>query len=78
MLLAGWLQTTPSHFAFYALLAPIRILEWLLLLALFYRRQLWSLRNALGYSLLGTGWSYLLDLPAILAMFVLPGGAWIC
>jgi len=23
-------------------------------------------------------WSFLLDLPAILAIFVIPGGAWIC
>jgi hypothetical protein len=46
-------------------------------LAGFYRRP-WSWRAALGFSLLGTCWSYLLDVPAIVSMFVLPGGFWIC
>jgi hypothetical protein len=78
ILLAGWLNTGPSRFAFYPLLAPIRILEWLFLLALFYRGQAWSRRRGFGYSLLGTLWSYVLDVPAVLSMFVLPHGAWIC
>jgi len=32
----------------------------------------------LGGSAVGSAWSYVLDVPAILAMFVIPGGAWIC
>ncbi len=26
----------------------------------------------------GTAWSFFLDIPAIIAVFVLPGGVWIC
>ncbi len=29
-------------------------------------------------AVIGAVWSYLLDIPAIAAMFVIPGGAWIC
>ena len=75
---ASQLGILRSEVGFYALLAPIRICEWLILLALFFRRPDWDLPRSLKLAALGTLWSYVLDIPAIMAMFVIPGGAWIC
>ena len=61
---------------FYLVLAPVRLGEWLLILWLFYRTM--NETRWLGCALAGSAWSYVLDLPAMLALFVLPGGAWIC
>ena len=74
---ADQLQILRSEFGFYALLAPVRICEWLLLLGLFFRRD-WDWPRSLKLAALGTVWSYVLDIPAIMAVFVIPGGAWIC
>ncbi len=63
---------------FFSLLVPVRVAEWLVLLAIFYRKPDWSWARSLKYAALGTAWSFLLDLPAILAVFALPGGSWIC
>ena len=63
---------------FFVFLVPLRISEWLLLLWLFYRRPTWSSRSMIRLAGFGTIWSFCLDLPAILAVFVLPGGMWIC
>ncbi|MEO7678024.1 MAG: hypothetical protein ABIV39_14795, partial [Verrucomicrobiota bacterium] len=60
-----------------ALLAPIRICEWVILLRLFFHRD-WNWSRSLKLAALGTAWSYVLDIPAIMAFFVIPGGAWIC
>jgi hypothetical protein len=76
--LAGSLGSGRSEAFFYLLLAPIRILEWLLLIWLFYRKPKWEPGRALRFAALGALWSYVLDLPAVFAMFVIPGGAWIC
>jgi hypothetical protein len=67
-----------SEASFYALLVPIRMCEWLMLLGLFYRRPVWEWRRSLKFAAFGTFWSYLLDMPAIWAVFTIPGGAWIC
>ena len=67
-----------SEAGFYVLLAPIRICEWLLLLALFFRKPEWNWPRSLTLAVLGTIWSYLLDIPAIMAVFAIPGGSWIC
>ena len=75
---AGHLGIGKSELGWYALLVPIRICEWLILLALFFRRPTWNWPHAFRLALLGTVWSYVLDLPAALAVFVIPGGAWIC
>jgi hypothetical protein len=64
--------------AFFVLLVPTRIAEWLLLLWLFFERPDWSWRRALTWAALGTVWSFILDVPAILSVFLLPGGMWIC
>lgn len=71
------LDITNGEFAFYIGLVPLRILEWLGILWLFYRavpdRTRWP-----RYVAAGIGWSFFLDLPAIFAAFALPGGVWIC
>jgi len=75
--LASRLGILRSEVGFYALLAPIRICEWLILLRLFFHRD-WDWSRSLKLAALGTVWSYVLDIPAIMAVFVIPGGAWIC
>jgi hypothetical protein len=76
--LALGLGVTKSEVTFYLLLAPIRLAEWCLIIWLFYGRETPNLQRLLMYAVLGSLWSYVLDLPAILAVFILPGGAWIC
>ena len=75
--LASQLGILRSEVGFYALLAPIRICEWLILLRLFFHRD-WNWSRSLMLAALGTAWSYVLDIPAIMAVFAIPGGAWIC
>lgn len=67
-----------SNWLFFVFLVPLRVCEWLLLLWLFYRRPTWSSRSMMRFAAYGTIWSFCLDIPAILAVFVLPGGLWIC
>lgn len=76
--LALWLGLQKSEAAYYLALFPVRLAEWLLVLWWFFARA--GLRGGrwTGYALLGSAWSYLLDVPAIVAMFAIPGGAWIC
>ncbi len=76
--LAGRLSIDRAEWSFYALLGPLRVGEWLLLLALFFERPWTSWPRALKFAALGSLWSYLLDVPAIVAAFTLPGGVWIC
>src|SRR5258705_4401890 len=67
-----------SEVAFYLAMLPVRLAEWLLILWWFFGRA--GLKGArwVGYSAAGSVWAYLLDVPAIAAMFIIPGGAWIC
>jgi hypothetical protein len=58
-------------------LAPVRVAEWWFLLWLFYDRQLRQKRKDWNWVALGTGYSYALDIPALLG-FCITGGAWIC
>jgi hypothetical protein len=76
--LASSLSIARSEVLFYVLLAPIRVGEWLLLLAIFFERPWSSWSRALKFAGLGSLWSYVLDAPAIAAAFSLPGGVWIC
>ncbi len=64
-----------SEVWYYVNLFPVRQLEWLLMLVLFYPR---SDRRRYIDSTLGTFWSYLLDVPAVALAWVIPGGFWIC
>jgi hypothetical protein len=67
-----------SEVLFYVLLFPVRMAEWLLVIWLFFERPALSWNRAIPRAALGSMWSYALDLPAILAVFTLPGGSWIC
>jgi len=62
---------------FFGLLIPLRLLEWLILLRIYFwdalgRKVPWK------WMALGTGWSFVLDAIAIGCAFVVPGGIWIC
>ena len=71
---------THSMWLWYLLLVPIRVLEWLGTIWLFYERKavLPDWRRLSKYSLAGSAWSSALDIPAALSMIVVPGGMWIC
>jgi len=63
---------------FFALLIPIRVIEWRLLLWWMYRDFPFT-RRARGILVtLGILASFTLDAIGIAAAFVVPGGAWIC
>ena len=70
--------TANSDLVYLALLFPIRLGEWSLILWLFFERQQLMRRRLLANSLLGTAWSYVLDAIGIFAALVIPGGIWIC
>jgi hypothetical protein len=76
--LASMFQVKRGELLFYALLAPIRIVEWSALLAIFFVPPWRAKGRSWSYVLAGTMWSYVLDIPAVIALFALPGGAWIC
>ena len=78
MQLAAGIHVIPATPAFYLLLLPVRLAEWLLLLRLFYERPEWRWKRALGWAAVGYVWSCLLDVPALAAVFLLPGGVWVC
>ena len=67
-----------SGVTYYLLLFPVRFAEWYVVIWGFFERHAVRPGSLIGYSLLGSVWSYVLDLPAMLAMFALPGGVWIC
>lgn len=78
----GW---SVDHFAignqgvaFYVGLLPIRIVEWLFLLWLFNGDRPHVGHNRTRHPVGGVLLSYLLDIPAMLTAFVVPGGFWIC
>jgi hypothetical protein len=73
-----WSSITPDSFPFYVALLPVRLVEWSLVIWFFFERSRESGFRLTGYSILGSLWSYLLDVPAIFAAFVVPGGMWIC
>lgn len=67
------------EWTFYAGLIPVRFAEWAATLWFFFgSNENLSGKALVKYSILGMLWSYVLDLPAIFAVFSLPGGAWIC
>jgi len=72
------LEVIRGEWLFYVFLIPVRLCEWLLLLWLFYRKPRWDQRTMTILSAKGMLWSFFLDIPAIIAVFVLPGGIWIC
>ena len=67
-----------SEIAYYVALLPVRFGEWLAVLWFFHRRAQPVRGRRWKHAVLGTLWSYVLDLPAIFAAFTVPGGMWIC
>jgi hypothetical protein len=63
---------------YFLLLLPVRLAEWLATLWVFYRREQPLRGRRWKHAAVASAWSYLLDLPAIFAAFVVPGGMWIC
>lgn len=63
---------------FFGLLLPIRLAEWSLLISIFLDRKLKNRSLWWKVSLVGSGWSYCLDVIGVIAAFVIPGGVWIC
>ena len=59
-------------------LAPIRILEWGVLLRIFFEPAILRSPRACRYAALATVWSYVLDAIAIMFAVATPGGRWIC
>jgi hypothetical protein len=60
---------------FFALLIPVRIAEWCLLIHMFFDIGLFGRRKDTNYAALGTIWSSALNAVGIFAAFV---GFWIC
>jgi hypothetical protein len=77
-LLLSELSVTNKELTFYVGLIPVRFLEWLLVLWLFYGNVPETGKRRMLYVVLGVIWSYMLDLPAVVTAFALPGGFWIC
>jgi hypothetical protein len=66
-----------SAFDFMAGLFPIRLLEWALLVWLFYDRKLELLKIDWKVVFVASFWSYALDVPAVLG-YISVSGFWIC
>ena len=75
--IVGFWQLDLAVSFFLFALVPVRILEWWIVLRLFY----WAdepNRNKFPYAIaLACVWSFILDIPAIIG-FIATGGFWIC
>ncbi|HLY71885.1 MAG TPA: hypothetical protein VKR53_19260 [Puia sp.] len=69
-------STMDNRFLFF--LIPVRFFEWHLIIYLFYEKHTYLFKRISGYSLLGILWSFILDIPAIATIFIIPGGVWVC
>jgi hypothetical protein len=58
-------------------LIPVRLLEWWIIVLLFYDRKMITKQKDWQNVGLGTAWSFALDIPALIG-FVATGGFWIC
>jgi hypothetical protein len=63
---------------FYSLLLPVRVVEWSLLIWLFFDRGLHDRSRLWKYVGLGILCSYVLDVIGVALVFVIPGGIWVC
>ncbi|MBS1599380.1 MAG: hypothetical protein JST75_14235 [Bacteroidetes bacterium] len=63
---------------FLLFLIPVRFFEWYVIIYFFYERHNYSFRRIAGRCFSGILWSFALDIPAIAAVFVIPGGVWVC
>jgi len=71
-------QAAIGEYAYLAGLLPVRLAEWLLLLHLFFDRNLTRRTKGIKSAFAGTAWSYGLDGIGIGAALVVPGGIWVC
>jgi hypothetical protein len=71
---------THEMLMWYLLLFPVRMAEWGFTIWLFYERRASTIDwgGLSRFSFFGSMWSYLLDIPAALSVFVVPQGVWIC
>jgi MFS family permease len=58
-------------------LIPVRLAEWQFLIWLFYNREWKDRHKRWTTSAIATGWSFLLDIPAIIGL-IMTSGIWIC
>jgi len=76
--LAGRLAA--SEVPFYLGLIPVRVVEWSLIIWVFFEygkpEGKWS--RPIKYSALGVIWSYILDLYVLLPILFIPGWFWVC
>ena len=63
---------------FLLVLVPVRYVEWFLMLYFFYEKDELSLSRISGYAVAGIVWSFILDIPVIVTLLLLPGGVWVC
>ena len=59
-------------------LVPVRLAEWFFIILVFFEHPIKNSARAFKLSAVGMAWSFLLDVPALLALFYIPGGFWIC
>ena len=57
-------------------LLPVRLIEWAVVIWWFFGRH--PMKRFVLCVLAGALWSYILDLPALAAVWVTPGAAWVC
>ena len=71
-------QSELNWWWFYVGLIPVRMLEWIFVIWVFYESSPPRTGRLLKYSAMGSAWSFVLDIPAMAALFTIPGGFWIC
>jgi hypothetical protein len=76
--LAEEMEIARSELDFFVYLLPVRLLEWLLVIWVFFQHKQVQTSRLVKHSFLGTVWSYVLDAPAVGSIFVVPGGMWVC
>jgi hypothetical protein len=67
-----------DQFWFFALLVPVRIGEWWLLLKWIYRESRFSERQKIALIATGIVASFVLDALGVVTAMILPGGFWVC
>jgi len=77
---AAWLhlKIDVSPAVWFLGLCPIRVLEWGLLLRIFFEPRLLRTARSWEYTVYGIVWSFMLDAIGVAAAFVVPGGVWVC
>ncbi len=63
---------------YFALLLPLRVVEWGFTIWLFFDRGFHDKRKLIIWTVLGILCSYLLDAIGFFSAFAAPGGFWIC